>query len=72
MKILLIFNKNLHNKNLHRNKLRNGLETRINFLEISLNFKYFWNITRGVKSEIIVEISFSYVHDVNWNLISHE
>ena len=32
----LIFNKNLHN-----NKLRNGLETPVDFLEISLKFTYF-------------------------------
>ena len=47
MKILLIFNKNLHNKNPRNNKLYNGLEIRVDFLETSLKFKYFWNITRG-------------------------
>ena len=40
MKILIIFNKNLHNKNLHNNKFHNGLETQVHFLEI-LKFKYF-------------------------------
>ena len=41
MKILLIFNKNLHNKNPRNNKLYNGLEIRVDFLETSLKFKYF-------------------------------
>ena len=41
MKILIIFNKNLHNKNLHDNKLHNDLETQVHFLEISLKFEYF-------------------------------
>ena len=36
MKISLAFNKNLHN-----NKLYNGLEMRVDFLEILLKFKYF-------------------------------
>ena len=31
--------------------LYNGLETRVHFLEISLKFKYFWNITRSVTRE---------------------
>ena len=52
----------------------NGLEAQVHFLEI-LKFKYFWNIT-GVTcayySGIIVEISFSHVYDINWNLIFHE
>ena len=76
MKILLTFSKNLHNKNLGNNKLYNGLKIRAEFLEISLKFKYFWNITRVATREyysgIIVEISFSYVYDVNWNLVFHE
>ena len=46
MNILTIFNKNIHN-----NKLHNGLETWVHFLEISLKFKYFWNIARGVTRE---------------------
>ena len=42
MKILIIFNKNIHNKNLHNNKLYNGLETQVHFPEISLKFlKYY-------------------------------
>ena len=40
MKILTIFNKNLHNKNLYNNKLHNGQETRVHLLEI-LKFQYF-------------------------------
>ena len=36
---------------LHNNKLNNGLETRIHFLDISLKFKYFWNITWGITHE---------------------
>ena len=52
----------------------NGLEAQVHFLEI-LKFKYFWNMT-GVTCEyysgIIVEISFSHVCDINWNLIFHE
>ena len=51
MKILIIFNQNLHNKNLHDNRLYNGLETQVHFLEISLKLKYFWNITRGITRE---------------------
>ena len=51
MKIITIFNKNLHNKNLHNNKLYNGLETRVHFLEISLKFKHFGNVTRGATRE---------------------
>ena len=46
MKILIIFNKNLHD-----NKPHNGLETRVHFLEISLKFKYFCNIIIGVTRE---------------------
>ena len=70
MKTLIIFNKNLHNK------LHNGLKTQQHFLQIILKFKHFWNITRGVTREqysgIIVEISYSHVYDVTWNLIFHE
>ena len=33
MKIVIIFNKNLHNKNFHNNKLHNGMETQLHFLE---------------------------------------
>ena len=36
-----MFNKNLQDKNLHNNKLHNGLETRVHFLDISLKFEYF-------------------------------
>ena len=41
MKILILFNNNLHGKHLHNNKLLIGLEARLHFLEISLKLKYF-------------------------------
>ena len=73
---ILIFIKNLRNKNLHNNKLNSGLEIRVHFLKLSLKFRYFWNIPRGVTREkysgIIVEISFSHVYNFIREILVNE